>query len=110
MSWIVPDWKAPANVVAVSTTREGEHDERARLAAMFGSHPVQLRQVHGTHVVAIDAHNRADGLAQPPQADADPVPGRAQDDVQACAQHKGHQGHKEERSLAPYSAYPAHSA
>jgi len=70
MSWIVPDWKAPANVVAVSTTRDGEHDERARLAALFGSDPVQLRQVHGTHVVAIDAHNRAETLAQPPQADA----------------------------------------
>ena len=70
MSWIVPDWKAPASVVAVSTTRDGEHDERARLAALFGSDPVQLRQVHGTHVVAIDAHNRADALAQPPQADA----------------------------------------
>ena len=70
MSWIVPDWKAPANIVAVSTTRDGEHDERARLAALFGSDPVQLRQVHGTHVVAIDGHNRADALAQPPQADA----------------------------------------
>jgi YfiH family protein len=70
MSWIVPDWKAPASVVAVSTTRDGEHDERARLASLFGSDPVQLRQVHGTHVVAIDAHNRADALAQPPQADA----------------------------------------
>ena len=70
MSWIVPDWKAPANIVAVSTTRDGERDERARLAALFGSDPVQLRQVHGTHVVAIDAHNRAETLAQPPQADA----------------------------------------
>ena len=70
MTWIVPDWQAPANVVAVSTTRDGEHDERARLAALFGSDPVRLRQVHGTHVVAIDAHNRADALAQPPQADA----------------------------------------
>ncbi|HEY8244454.1 MAG TPA: peptidoglycan editing factor PgeF [Casimicrobiaceae bacterium] len=70
MSWIVPDWKVPANVIAVSTTRDGEHDERARLAALFGSEPVQLKQVHGTHAVAIDARNRADALAQPPQADA----------------------------------------
>ena len=70
MSWITPDWKAPAGVVAVSTTREGEGDERARLASLFGSDPVQLRQVHGTHVVELDAGNRDDALAHPPQADA----------------------------------------
>jgi YfiH family protein len=70
MSWIVPDWSAPAGIVAVSTTREGERDERARLASLFGTDPVQLRQVHGTQVVAIDAHTRDDALAHPPQADA----------------------------------------
>jgi YfiH family protein len=70
MSWIVPDWNAPASVVAISTTRDGEREERARLAALFGGDPVQLRQVHGTSVVAIDLRNRDDLLAHPPQADA----------------------------------------
>ena len=70
MSWIVPDWNAPANVVAISTTRDGERDERARLAALFGADPVQLRQLHGTSVVTIDAHDRDDLRAHPPQADA----------------------------------------
>lgn len=70
MSWIEPAWSAPANVVAVSTTREEEHDERDRLRRRFGADPVQLRQVHGTDVVAIDAANRDRALAEPPRADA----------------------------------------
>ena len=70
MTWIVPDWKAPAHVVAISTTRAAERDERADLARIFGGDPVQLRQVHGTRVVAIDAANRQAALVQPPEADA----------------------------------------
>ena len=70
MSWIVPDWSAPPRIVAVSTTREHEADERSRLERMFGGDPVQLHQVHGTNVVAIDGANRAAALAERPRADA----------------------------------------
>ena len=70
MSWIVPDWRAPARVVAVSTTREGEADEHAQLRRIFGADPVQLHQVHGTDVVAVDASNRAGMLHERPRADA----------------------------------------
>jgi hypothetical protein len=78
LDWIVPDWPAPAPVRAVVTTRcggvsaapfdslnlglrAGDHPEavrrnRARLAAVTGSDPVFLRQVHGCGVAIADAN------------------------------------------------------
>ena len=70
MSWIRPEWNAPAHVLAVSTTRDGEADEAARLRRIFGGDPVQLDQVHGTTVAAIDATHREAMLRARPRADA----------------------------------------
>lgn len=75
--WLVPEWPAPPNVRAVCTTRDGgvslgrheslnlgDHvgdepvhvaENRNRLRAAIGAHPVFLQQVHGTGVVALDA-------------------------------------------------------
>jgi len=82
---VFPDWPAPPNVRAFSTTREGgvsqsawaslnlgEHsgdepgrvaENRRRLQALLPSPPGWLRQVHGTRVV------RREGLAETPAAD-----------------------------------------
>ncbi len=91
LDWIVPDWAAPASVVALSTTRSGgaagDFDpgparaedaqnpsavaaDRARLASFLPAPPVYLRQVHGARVVAIGARDRGAALADPPEADA----------------------------------------
>lgn len=90
MAFIEPDWPAPANVIALSTTREGGHSRppydglnlahhvgdlpeavaanRALLAARLpaGTRVCWLNQVHGVRVVAAD---EAD-LEAPPDADA----------------------------------------
>ncbi|MDD3326631.1 MAG: peptidoglycan editing factor PgeF [Zoogloea sp.] len=72
-AWIVPDWPAPANVKALSTTRAGGVGaapfdslnlgthvgddpatvaaNRARLRALLPAEPCWLNQVHGTVVV-----------------------------------------------------------
>ncbi len=74
--WLVPDWPAPANVRAVFTTRQGgvsyapfdsmnlgDHvgdtpahvaANRAVLARATGVRNVFFKQVHGTHVAALD--------------------------------------------------------
>lgn len=96
VDWIVPDWDAPGNVVAISTTKHGgttgDFDpgpsrtseaanpaavaaDRARLASLLPAAPVYLHQVHGTRVVEIDAGNRAAALEVPPEADAAVVRG-----------------------------------
>ncbi len=86
--WLVPDWPAPDNVVAVSTTRSGgvsegpfgamnlgahtdddaaavaENRRRLREYARLEREPVWLSQVHGNRVVDADA-----GHASPPEAD-----------------------------------------
>src|SRR3954451_23293669 len=64
LDWIVPDWPAPPNVHALSTTRRG-HDgrrfdlgeangefeyARAELRHWVPSEPSWLKQVHGTDV------------------------------------------------------------
>jgi YfiH family protein len=76
--WLIPDWPAPAGVRAVCTTRAGGRSlppydslnlgdhvgddplavgaNRAVLAQALQAHPVFLQQVHGSGVVAIDAH------------------------------------------------------
>lgn len=76
MSWIVPEWPAPAGVGALSTVRDGgmssgpwrslnlgDHvgddpacvaANRARLRAELPAEPVWLRQVHGTRCVVAD--------------------------------------------------------
>jgi YfiH family protein len=75
--WLLPDWPAPARVLACVTTRLGgvsqspfdsfnlgDHveddphsvfDNRQRLQAAIGCAPAWLRQVHGVQVVAADA-------------------------------------------------------
>lgn len=87
-SWIVPDWPAPANVRALSTTRDGgvsrppydtlnlgghvnddpvavaENRRRVVQLASLPAAPVWLQQVHGTVVVDAGAASRfpeADG-------------------------------------------------
>ena len=86
-SWLVPQWPAPDGVRAVFTGREGgvslppfdsfnlgDHvrddprhvqSNRTALRRGIGARPVFLQQVHGTRVIALDAHT-ADGA----QADA----------------------------------------
>jgi polyphenol oxidase len=76
--WLVPDWPAPPHVRAVCSTRAGgvshgpyeslnlgDHvgdaseavaQNRGRFAAAIGARPVFLQQVHGPHVIALDAH------------------------------------------------------
>lgn len=96
LDWIVPEWDAPAQVVALSTTRSGGTDgafdpgpsraadaanpdavaaDRARLASFLPVPPVYLHQVHGARVVEIDGRNRAAALDEPPEADAAVVRG-----------------------------------
>jgi YfiH family protein len=94
LSYISPDWPAPANVRAFTTTRAGgaslgpyaslnlgdhvgddpaavvRNRELLRAALKFPTEPVWLRQVHGTQIidaVQADAHGEADGAwsAQP---------------------------------------------
>ncbi|MDH6594929.1 YfiH family protein [Variovorax sp. TBS-050B] len=83
--WLVPDWPAPSNVLALCTTRDGgvssgryrslnlgDHvgdapadvaANRARLGqALDGARPVFLQQVHGTAVASFDG----DAAASPP--------------------------------------------
>ncbi len=84
MGLLKPDWPAPARVRAVCTTRVGgvsaaPHDSlnlgdhvgdapacvaanRAILQETIGARPVFLNQVHGTHVVPLDATS-PDGMA-----------------------------------------------
>ena len=86
--WLVPDWPAPDNVVAVSTTRTGGVSVGARASMNLGAHvdddaeavaenrrrlrsavglerePAWLRQVHGTRVVEV-----AGAADSPPEAD-----------------------------------------
>lgn len=76
--WLVPKWPAPVTVRAVCTTRAGGRSlppydsfnlgdhvgddplavgaNRAVLAQAIGARPVFLQQVHGSGVVALDAH------------------------------------------------------
>jgi YfiH family protein len=87
--WLIPDWPAPASVLALSTTRIGGassgpyasmnlgahvgDDERAvqanrrelRKALGLTTEPCWLRQVHGTDVVAADSV-----VSETPMADA----------------------------------------
>lgn len=90
--WIVPDWPAPHNVHALSTTRNGGHSiapyasfnlsdyvgdatdavarNRAQLQAQakLPSAPQWLRQVHGTRVLELDSLSVVAKV--PPEADA----------------------------------------
>jgi polyphenol oxidase len=79
LSWLEPEWPAPAGVRALSTFRGGgvspvpyvscnlgdhvgdspeavaENRRRLKAAAGLPAEPAWLRQVHGTHVVDLDA-------------------------------------------------------
>jgi YfiH family protein len=79
LSWLEPDWGAPAGVRALSTQRAGgvsaapyeslnlgdhvgdvpaavtENRRRLRQAAALPAEPLWLRQIHGTRVVDLDA-------------------------------------------------------
>ncbi len=97
---ILPQWVAPANVRALSTTRRGGSSagdwgladasagglnlgahcgddpaavecNRARIVQAVGSMPVWLEQVHGTDVHrVVEAPTPGDGCVRPPRADA----------------------------------------
>ena len=58
--WIRAGWPAPENVVAGTTTRQGN-------AFDFPAEPQWLNQVHGTHVVHWGSNDFDNG---PPDADA----------------------------------------
>lgn len=61
MSFIVPDWPAPSHIRALTTTRHLSSLDELNLPAQ----PLQLRQVHGNHVITADQHEpfiSADGL------------------------------------------------
>jgi len=86
--WIVPDWPAPANARALSTTRAGGigaapwdsfnlaghvgddpaavAENRRILRAALPAEPVWLNQVHGAGVIELDATPPS----APPEADA----------------------------------------
>lgn len=94
--WITPDWPAPDEVHAVSTTRNGGVSRGAYASFNLGAHvgddpravaenrlalrselnlphePFWLTQVHGTRVAAADAgrHGEPDGGFASPEADA----------------------------------------
>jgi YfiH family protein len=97
LDWIVPDWPAPAEVGALSTTRRGGRSagaaasmnlglagairsgidtaetvmqNRRKLDAFLPSSPVWLDQVHGAEVAVLDAASAAAARARPPAADA----------------------------------------
>jgi polyphenol oxidase len=78
IDWIVPDWPAPANVHAVSTTRRGSEGRpinfarqgaeiarhRATLEAFLPAPPLWLAQQHGIVIVNADI-----AYGDPPRAD-----------------------------------------
>ena len=78
LDWIVPDWPAPSNVRALSTTRRGgaagsadfshrnpdRASVRAELRRFLPADPLWLEQVHGTAVASADCAH-----ASAPQAD-----------------------------------------
>ncbi|WP_087019082.1 purine nucleoside phosphorylase YfiH [Thaumasiovibrio subtropicus] len=89
MDWIVPEWPAPRNVRALSTTRSGGvskapyssfnlgvhvgddlmkvEENRRQLGLSLPSSPYWLNQIHSTHVIDLSNAAFADG---PPDADA----------------------------------------
>jgi YfiH family protein len=67
LDWIVPDWPAPANVGAFTTTRSGATES---ITAFVPSPAIGLRQVHGADVAFIDAQSLLSMRNAPPIADA----------------------------------------
>jgi polyphenol oxidase len=97
LDWIVPDWPAPVDVGALSTTRRGGASagaaagmnlglagamrsgvdtvetvmqNRRQLERFLPSPPVWLDQVHGADVAVLDAASAAAARERPPVADA----------------------------------------
>jgi YfiH family protein len=75
LDWIVPEWPAPANVGALSTTRRGGVSvgpaaSMDRFASFVPSSPLWLRQVHGAGVAVLDAATIETARTAPPVADA----------------------------------------
>ncbi|KLV06554.1 peptidoglycan editing factor PgeF [Photobacterium ganghwense] len=91
--WIVPDWPAPANIKAVSTTRSGGISEGPYLGLNLGAHvgdksehvehnrdwlqqqlgldvaPVWLNQTHSTRVISLPQAELSPAQASSPDAD-----------------------------------------
>ena len=87
LDWIVPDWPAPPNVVAFSTTRNVARSVNAsatpdpleaELARWIPAAPVWLKQVHGAAI-----HDADSNAAFPDRPQADGIVTRARDRV--CA-------------------------
>lgn len=94
VDWLVPTWKAPANVHGFITTRNGRPtareldlgptppdaldvasrdaivENRERVGRFLPSPPVWLEQVHGCAVVSIDKRNLSSARLHPGPADA----------------------------------------
>jgi YfiH family protein len=64
---IAPDWPAPARVRALMTTREfGDLKDAAvkeKLRTLLPADPAWLKQVHGAHVIDLDADSAREGDA-----------------------------------------------
>ena len=64
---IKPDWRAPANVRALVSTREvgdlKSEEARAKVRALLPAEPAWLKQVHGTVVLDLDSDHRREGDA-----------------------------------------------
>ena len=78
LDWIVPDWPAPAQICALSTTRRGragpfdlslhgasDEASHGELRRWVPAEPLWLAQVHGTRICDADAELARRGRARP---------------------------------------------
>jgi purine-nucleoside/S-methyl-5'-thioadenosine phosphorylase / adenosine deaminase len=72
LDWLVADWPAPPDVLALTTTRNSTLDPDAvwKPGALLPSPPVLLKQMHGTNVVVLDRESIDAARRSPPVADA----------------------------------------
>jgi len=102
MSWLEPDWPSPPGVRALATDRQGgvsvgpfaalnlgahvgdegaavaENRARLRSAAGLPSEPCWLEQVHGTHVLDLEAYLAPDSTRRPVRTALADAPGNSE--------------------------------